>query len=248
MVIEGLSHGMPRVAMERGVLALSARNPRDSSDDRNRRVDERPYGGGPGMVMQAPPLAASLEAAQQAHGRGLVIAMSPQGERVTQAWLERLAKEQVLYFVCGRYEGIDERFIQTHVDLELSLGDFVLSGGELAAMAVIDGMARLLPGVLGDVGSAAEDSFSDGLLDHPHYTRPELWRGQAVPEVLVSGDHARIARWRLKQALGMTWLKRPDLLAGPALDATRQALLREWLAEQQELQQESGQGPKENDV
>jgi tRNA (guanine37-N1)-methyltransferase len=247
MVLQGLGFGMPRVAMERGAMRLSARNPRDFSGNRHRSVDDRTYGGGPGMVMQAPPLAAALDAAKQAHGPGLVIAMSPQGEKLSQAWLERLAQEKTLFFICGRYEGIDERFIRDEVDLELSLGDFVLSGGELAAMAVIDGVARLLPGVLGDAGSAREDSFSEGLLDHPHYTRPEVWRAQAVPEVLLSGDHARIARWRLKQALGVTWTKRPDLLSDLALDTHRQQLLREWLAEQRHTGQDSGQDPKEDD-
>ena len=160
-----------------------------------------------------------------------VILLSPQGERFDQHWAQRLSQQQGLVLLCGRYEGLDERFVKSEVDVELSLGDFVLSGGELAAMAVIDAIARLLPGVLGHAESAQNDSFSAGLLDHPHYTRPEVWRGEAVPEVLLSGDHARIARWRLKQALGNTWLKRPDLLDGIAMSDEVRTLLREFISE-----------------
>lgn len=225
-------HGMPRVAVELGKLALHARDLRDSSENRWRRVDDRPYGGGPGMVMEAGPLAASVQAAKAELRQARVVLLSPQGERFDQRWAERLAQEQELILLCGRYEGLDERFLRSEVDLELSLGDYVLSGGELAAMVVVDAIARLLPGVLGHAASAANDSFSAGLLDHPHYTRPETWRGQPVPEVLLSGDHARIARWRLKQALGQTWLKRPDLLEGIELDQEVRALLREFIAEQ----------------
>ncbi|MFP5304575.1 MAG: tRNA (guanosine(37)-N1)-methyltransferase TrmD [Gammaproteobacteria bacterium] len=225
-------HGMPRVAVELGKLALHARDLRDSSENRWRRVDDRPYGGGPGMVMEAGPLAASVQAAKAELRKARVVLLSPQGERFDQRWAERLAQEQELILLCGRYEGLDERFLRSEVDLELSLGDYVLSGGELAAMVVVDAIARLLPGVLGHAASAANDSFSSGLLDHPHYTRPETWRGQPVPEVLLSGDHARIARWRLKQALGQTWLKRPDLLEGIELDQEVRALLREFIAEQ----------------
>ena len=187
--------GMPRVAVERGALQLSGRQLRDFSGNRWRRVDERTYGGGPGMVLQAEPLAQAIEAARVAVGPAKVVLMSPQGERYDQAWAERLSREPALILVCGRYEGIDER-VMPQVDLELSVGDYVLSGGELAAMLVVDSIARLLPGVLGDEQSAASDSFSDGLLDHPHYSRPEVWRDQAVPEILMSGDHAAIRRWR----------------------------------------------------
>jgi len=225
-------HGMPRIAVELGKLALHARDLRDSSENRWRRVDDRPYGGGPGMVMEAGPLAASVQAAKAELRQARVVLLSPQGERFDQRWAERLAQERELILLCGRYEGLDERFLRSEVDLELSLGDYVLSGGELAAMVVVDAIARLLPGVLGHAASAANDSFSSGLLDHPHYTRPETWRGQPVPEVLLSGDHARIARWRLKQALGQTWLKRPDLLEGIELDQEVRALLREFIAEQ----------------
>jgi tRNA (guanine37-N1)-methyltransferase len=232
LVEQAGKHGMPRIAVEGGALQLSTRNPRDYSGNKWRRVDDRPYGGGPGMVMEAEPLTAAITASKEALGAARVIALSPQGEPLTQKWVERLAQEPALILVCGRYEGMDERFVRTQVDLELSLGDFVLSGGELAAMAVVDAVARLLPGVLGHEASAVNDSFSSGLLDHPHYTRPEQWRGQAVPEVLIGGDHAKVARWRLKQALGATWLKRPDLLDTLELDQEKRQLLGEFIAEQ----------------
>jgi tRNA (guanine37-N1)-methyltransferase len=231
LVEQVVRHGMPRIAVEGGALQLSTRNPRDYAQNRWRRVDERPYGGGPGMVMNAEPLAQAMVAARAAIGSARVIGLSPQGEPLTQAWVERLSKEPALIVLCGRYEGLDERVVAAEVDFELSLGDFVLSGGELAAMALIDAIARLLPGVLGDEQSAANDSFANGLLDHPHYTRPEQWRGEPVPEVLLSGDHAAVRRWRLKQALGQTWLKRPDLLAGLELDAEQTGLLREFIEE-----------------
>lgn len=230
-------HGMPRVAVEQGALELSLRNPRDHAQNKWRKVDERPFGGGPGMVMQAEPLGQSIEAAKSVLGAETkVLMMSPQGERMDQRWFERLSQEAGLIVLCGRYEGLDERLVTSAVDVELSLGDFVLSGGELAAMVLIDGIARLLPGVLGHAESAGQDSFSleSGLLDHPHYSRPEVWRGQAVPEVLMSGDHAKMARWRLKQALGRTWLRRPDLLDKLELDAEQQTLLREFVAELKE--------------
>lgn len=222
--------GMPRVAVERGALQLSGRQLRDFSGNRWRRVDERTYGGGPGMVLQAEPLAQAIEAARVAVGPAKVVLMSPQGERYDQAWAERLSREPALILVCGRYEGIDER-VMPQVDVELSVGDYVLSGGELAAMLVVDSIARLLPGVLGDEQSAASDSFSDGLLDHPHYSRPEVWRDQAVPEILMSGDHAAIRRWRRKQGLERTLLRRPDLLDSLKLDAEQIKLLREIITE-----------------
>ena len=225
-------HGMPRIAVEQGQLALSTRNPRDYSTNKWRRVDARPYGGGPGMVMEAEPLAAVVADAKQAIGAAKVVYLSPQGSRFDQRWAERLSAEPGLILLCGRYEGLDERVLAAEVDFELSLGDFVLSGGELAAMVVIDAIARLLPGVLGDEQSAVNDSFSAGLLDHPHYTRPEAWRDAGVPEVLMSGDHAKIARWRRQQALGQTWLKRPELLDGLELDEDSRALLRDFIAKQ----------------
>ncbi|MGH8444020.1 MAG: tRNA (guanosine(37)-N1)-methyltransferase TrmD [Solimonas sp.] len=224
-------HGMPRIAVEQGQLALSTRNPRDYSTNKWRRVDARPYGGGPGMVMEAEPLAAAIRAAKASLGEARVVYLSPQGSRFDQRWAERLSAEQNLVLLCGRYEGLDERVLEAEVDFELSLGDFVLSGGELAAMVVVDAIARLLPGVLGDEESAANDSFSAGLLDHPHYTRPEVWRDAGVPDVLLSGDHAKIARWRRQQALGQTWLKRPELLDGLQLDEDSWALLRDFIAQ-----------------
>ncbi len=232
MVEQVTRQGMPRIAVETGALQLKAHDLRDYSENRWRRVDDRPYGGGPGMVMEAGPVAAAVTDAKASPGKALVVLLSPQGERFDQRWAERLAKEPALVLVCGRYEGLDERFVQTEVDFELSLGDFVLSGGELAAMVVVDAIARLLPGVLGHAASASNDSFSAGLLDHPHYTRPETWRGQPVPEVLLSGDHARIARWRLQQALGQTWLKRPDLLEGIEMNDEVRTLLRQFIAGQ----------------
>jgi tRNA (guanine37-N1)-methyltransferase len=222
--------GIPRKAVEAGVLTLSARDIRDYSADRDRRIDDRPYGGGPGMVMEAEPLSQAIAAARAAIGEALVIGLSPQGEPLTQDWVRRLARQPGLILLCGRYEGPDERAMQA-VDVELSLGDFVLSGGELPAMALVDAVSRWLPGALGHEQSAPNDSFAGGLLDHPHYTRPEHWRGEAVPEVLLSGDHAKIARWRLKQSLGTTWLKRPDLLAGLELSREQTELLREFMAE-----------------
>jgi len=225
-------HGMPRIAVEQGQLVLTTRNPRDYSTNKWRRVDARPYGGGPGMVMEAEPLAAAVAEAKREMGAAKVVYLSPQGSRFDQRWAERLSAEPNLVLLCGRYEGLDERVLEAEVDLELSLGDFVLSGGELAAMVVVDAIARLLPGVLGDEQSAANDSFSAGLLDHPHYTRPEVWRDAGVPEVLLSGDHAKIARWRRQQALGQTWLKRPELLDGLELDEDSRALLRDFIARQ----------------
>lgn len=217
-----------------GRLALKTWNPRDYAGNRNRRIDDRPYGGGPGMVMQAEPLARTLEAIRADHSvaaAGPVIMLSPHGARFDQSWAQRLATGEDFTLVCGRYEGIDQRLIDQCIDVELSVGDVVLSGGELPAMMVIDAVARLCDGVLGDARSAREDSFVSGLLDHPHYTRPEQAIGAAVPAVLLSGDHARIARWREKQALGMTWQSRPDLLVRLNLSERQQVLLAEYIAE-----------------
>ena len=213
-------------------LELACWNPREDADNASGRVDDRPYGGGPGMVMQAPPLTATLDRVRAARADSAPVIMpSPQGERFDQRWAERLADGPGFVLVCGRYEGIDQRFVDAHVDVELSMGDVVLSGGELPAMMIIDAVARLLAGVLGDSRSAQQDSFTDGLLDHPHYTRPPSLAGGAVPEVLLSGDHARIARWREKQALGVTWQRRPDLLDRVVLSARQQALLDEYIAD-----------------
>lgn len=219
-------------AQERRLLEVAAWNPRDYTSDTHRTVDDRPYGGGPGMVMLAEPLRQAIRAAQAAApAPGRVILLSPQGERLVQRKVRALAKEQRLLLLCGRYEGLDERFVANEVDEELSIGDYVLSGGELAAAVLIDAIGRLREGALGNAESAAQDSFEDGLLDCPHYTRPERDGGQAVPAVLLSGDHAAIRRWRLKQSLGRTWLRRPDLLARLDLDKERRALLDEFITE-----------------
>ena len=229
--------GITRRAIDRGLYALDFHNPRDFTTDPHRTVDDRPYGGGPGMVMLAEPLMRSISAAraaqQAATGRsGRVIYLSPQGRRLEQAVVMELASEPGLVLLCGRYEGVDQRLIDREVDEELSLGDFVLSGGELPAMVLLDAIVRQLPGALNTAGSAQEDSFADGLLDCPHYTRPELYGSERVPEVLLSGNHAAIRRWRLKQSLGRTWLRRPDLLAARALSKTELKLLEEFRQEQ----------------
>jgi len=233
LVAEVGAWGVTGRAVERGLLALHTWNPRAYADNRHGSVDDRPFGGGPGMVMQGQPLEAALASARRARDDPApVIALGPAGERFDQAMAERLAAGPGAILVAGRYEGIDERFVRAHVDFELSIGDYVLSGGELAAMVVVDAVSRLLPGALGHEDSAAEDSFSAGLLDHPHYTRPRDDGRGDVPEVLFSGDHAAIERWRLKQALGRTWLRRPGLLDGVPLSDEARALLREFIAEQ----------------
>jgi tRNA (guanine37-N1)-methyltransferase len=216
-------------AQERQLLEIVTWNPRDYSNNKHNRVDERPFGGGPGMVMSVPPLQATLaQAIQAAPMVAKVIHLSPQGQRLTQAHVSRLSQEQRLLLLCGRYEGIDERFINLYVDEELSIGDYVLSGGELGATVLIDAIGRLKEGTLGNSESAQQDSFSDGLLDCPHYTRPKEIEGLSVPDVLLSGDHAAIARWRLKQKLGRTWLRRPDLLSLRTLTPYEQSLLAEF--------------------
>ena len=230
------AYGVVGRAVERQLLSLQCENPRDQAEDVHRTVDDRPYGGGPGMVLKYEPSARAIRQAKDSLPEGSpVICLSPQGKVFDQASARRLSGLQGFILLAGRYEGIDERLIENEVDEELSLGDFVLSGGEIAAMAVIDAVARLLPGVLGDDESAEQDSFMDGLLDHPHYTRPELVAGQSVPAVLLSGDHARIARWRYKQALGRSFLRRPDLVEKLNLDHEQQSLLDEFLKEQGEL-------------
>jgi tRNA (guanine37-N1)-methyltransferase len=223
--------GIQSRALERGLLELVTWNPRDYTRDRYGAVDDRPYGGGPGMVLQVQPLHAAIAAARRAAGPAPVIYLSPQGQRFNQEQARELAARERLILVAGRYEGIDERLIEQAVDAELSIGDYVLSGGELPVLVVVDAVTRLLPGALGAEGSAREDSFMDGLLDYPHYTRPEEIEGLRVPRVLLSGDHARIRRWRHKQALGRTWQRRPDLLEGLVLDAEQQALLDEFIEE-----------------
>lgn len=233
MVDQVVEYGVVGRAVERQLLSLECRNPRDHASDVHRTVDDRPYGGGPGMVLKYEPAARAIQEAKQGMPDGCpVICLSPSGRVFDQDEARRLAGLQGFVLLAGRYEGIDERLIENDVDEELSLGDFVLSGGEIAAMAVIDAVTRLLPGVLGDEESASQDSFMNGLLDFPHYTRPELIDGKRVPAVLMSGDHARIARWRYKQALGRSYLRRPDLVEKLQLDSEQQQLLDEFLKEQ----------------
>jgi tRNA (guanine37-N1)-methyltransferase len=224
--------GITRRALEQGLWSLGLWNPRDFTSDNYRTVDDRPYGGGPGMVMLAEPLAKSIAAAKAAAaGPARVIYLSPQGRPLDHGRVVSLAAEQQLVLLCGRYEGVDERLISRCVDEQVSIGDYVVSGGELAAMVLIDALVRQLPGALGDQASAAQDSFVEGLLDCPQYTRPEVYDGDAVPAVLLSGHHAQIARWRLKQSLGRTWLRRPELLGRRALSAEESKLLEEFRQE-----------------
>ena len=219
-------------ACERGLLSIGQVSPRDFASDRHRIVDDRPYGGGPGMVLKYEPLRDAIRAARSQLPPGSAeFILSAQGRPFDQALARELAAGPGLLLVAGRYEGIDERVIQGEVGEELSLGDFVLSGGELAAAVVIDAVARLIPGVLGHEASAEEDSHMSGLLGHPQYTRPEQADGMAVPEVLVEGHHEAIRRWRLKQALGRTWLRRPELLELRAMNAEEEALLQEFIEE-----------------
>ncbi len=231
MIREHSRHGIQGRAIERGLLELETWNPRDFSQDRHNTVDDRPYGGGPGMVMQVAPLRAAVHAARCAAPQAQVIYLSPQGSRFDQDRARELAGCEQLVLVSGRYEGVDERFITLEVDEELSIGDYVLSGGELPALVVIEAVTRLLPGALGDPESAVLDSFMDGLLDYPHYTRPETVDGLQVPEVLRGGHHAEIHRWRCKQALGRTWQRRPDLLDRLRLNSEQQELLDEFINE-----------------
>jgi len=232
MVRTVAAYGVVGRATERGLLSLNCVNPRDFATDVHRTVDDRPYGGGPGMVMKYAPLAESIRTARALVPEGCpVVCLSPQGRVFDQAMAKRLAAMPGLVLVAGRYEGIDERLIESHVDEEVSLGDFVLSGGEIAAMALVDAVARLLPGVLGDAESAQQDSFMEGLLDCPHFTRPEVIDGQSVPDVLLSGDHARIAAWRKKEALGRTYVRRPDLVERLNLSDEQRKLLDEYLTE-----------------
>lgn len=234
-------YGVVGRAVKNEIVNIDCINPRDFTKDRHRTVDDRPYGGGPGMLMKVEPLQRAIQAAkksQQARdsvsssdsspGSAKVIYLSPQGKKLDHQLVKELSTQQHLILLCGRYEGIDQRLIDQQVDMEISLGDFVLSGGELAAMVLIDAVARLLPEVLGHSVSAIEDSFEDGLLDHPHYTRPESYEGLDVPPVLLSGDHQAIEKWRLQQRLGRSWLKRPDLLEKKKLSESEQQLLAEF--------------------
>ena len=224
-------YGISRRAVENGLLALEVWNPREFTEDKHHTVDDKPYGGGPGMLMKVQPLKDAINAAKsKAQAQCPVIYLSPQGKPLEQADLARLAMLPEMILVAGRYEGIDERLIESTIDLEVSIGDFVASGGELPAMLLIDGVTRLLPGAVGDTDSVEQDSFSNGLLDYPQYTRPETEDGLTVPDVLMSGDHGKIARWRKMQSLGRTFEKRPDLISARTLTEEEKQLLDEYLA------------------
>lgn len=222
-------YGVTGRAIKNNLLTITYRNPRDFAYDKHKTVDDRPYGGGPGMLMMVQPLRDAIHAAKDELGDDTkVIYLSPQGRKLEQKGVYELSQQKKVIFICGRYEGIDERIIQTEIDEEWSIGDYVLSGGELPAMVVIDAIARFIPGVLHHESSAIEDSFANGLLDCPHYTRPEVLDGMAVPDVLMSGHHEEIRRWRLKQSLGRTWLRREDLLLNLALTDEEHCLLSEF--------------------
>ena len=227
-------YGISRRAVENGLLTLEVWNPREFTEDKHRTVDDKPYGGGPGMLMKVQPLKDAINAAKsKAQAQCPVIYLSPQGKPLEQADLASLAMLPEVILVAGRYEGIDERLIESVIDMEVSIGDFVASGGELPAMLLIDGVTRLLPGAVGDADSVEQDSFSNGLLDYPQYTRPETEDGLTVPEVLMSGDHSQIARWRKMQSLGRTFKKRPDLITARTLTEEEKQLLDEYLAKRE---------------
>lgn len=216
-------YGVVGRAIQQEVLSLNLLNPRDFTEDKRKTVDDRPYGGGPGMVMMVEPLSKAIDFARQQAPKAQVVYLSPQGQRFNHQAAKEMASRQEMILLAGRYEGVDERLLETQVDEEWSIGDFVLSGGELAAMVIIDSITRLLPNSLGNCESAEQDSFAEGLLDCPHYTRPEVFEHRTVPSVLLSGDHQGIRRWRMKQALGRTWLRRPDLIS--KLDLTDEQIM-----------------------
>lgn len=236
LVEQVTASGVVGRAADQGLIELHCWNPRDYTRDRHRTVDDRPYGGGPGMVMMVEPLADTIAAVRRQSPARLIY-LSPQGERIDQPLLAAELERGGVTFLCGRYEGIDERLLDAEVEAEWSLGDYVISGGELAAMVCIDAMTRLIPGALGHADSARQDSFSDGLLDCPQYTRPEDYRGRRVPRVLLDGNHRDIDAWRERQALGRTWLRRPDLLEQRQLDQRQQKLLQEFIAEYENTRQ-----------
>lgn len=237
--------GVTGRAIKKGLISLQCWNPRDFTYDKHRTVDERPYGGGPGMLMMVKPIRDAICTAKAVAGEGAkVIYLTPQGRKLDQRGVCELATNQKLILVCGRYEGIDERVIKTDIDEEWSVGDYVLSGGELPAMILVDSMSRFVPGVLGKQASAAQDSFADGLLDFPHYTRPEVLAGMAVPSVLLSGNHANIRSWRLKQSLGRTWLRRPEILKNLALTEEQRVLLAEFQREFYQHEKDDTAGEK----
>lgn len=230
-----LESGITGRAIRNGLMTLDVTNPRDFTSDVHRTVDDRPYGGGPGMLMKVEPIKkAILAIKEKADKPPKVIYLSPQGQPLTQNIVKQLSQNEQLILLAGRYEGVDERLLEHYVDYECSIGDYVLSGGELPAMVLIDSLIRLIPGALGHNESAPNDSFYSGLLDHPHYTRPETFEGDSVPEVLLSGHHKKIEQWRLKQSLGRTWRRRPDLLAARQLSEQEQQLLQAFIQEQNE--------------
>jgi tRNA (guanine37-N1)-methyltransferase len=232
MITAAASYGVTGRAIERNIVSLSVWNPRDYTQDKHRTVDDRPYGGGPGMLLKYPPLHDAVKSAKQAGGdTAKVVYLSPQGKPITQVLLSEACDIPQLILVAGRYEGVDERFVEIDCDDEWSVGDYVISGGELAALIVIDAVTRLLPGVLGHEESARQDSHTDGLLDYPHFTRPEQFEGYSVPDVLLGGNHADIDHWRMKQALGRTWQRRPDLLKNKNLSAEQEYLLQQFKSE-----------------
>jgi tRNA (guanine37-N1)-methyltransferase len=243
-MVEGAAcYGVTGRALGRGIWTLNCRNPRDFATDSYRTVDDRPYGGGPGMVMTAEPLNRALRAAREGlQASGIddapVVHLSAQGEPLTHRRVVELAARRGMVLLAGRYEGVDERILEREVDLEFAVGDFVVSGGELPALLLIDAVVRQLPGVLNDEQSKVEESFVDGLLDCPHYTRPETYEGRAVPAVLLGGDHSAIARWRRKQGLGRTWLRRPDLLSARGMNEEETGLLKEYLSDLIEVSDE----------
>ncbi|MEE9354338.1 MAG: tRNA (guanosine(37)-N1)-methyltransferase TrmD [Methylococcaceae bacterium] len=232
MIIQALCFGVTGRAIERQLVSVKTWNPRQFTDDPHQSVDDRPYGGGPGMVMMIKPLLQAMVAVKAGHeGTVKTVFLSPQGRKVDQQLINQATLDDRLILIAGRYEGVDQRFIDQEVDEEWSIGDYVISGGELAVLVVIDAITRLLPGVLGDAESAAQDSYMNGLLDCPHYTRPDNFQGQLVPAILTSGNHPAIAQWRLKQSLGWTWLKRPDLLKRLDLTTEQQQLLEDFKIE-----------------
>ena len=231
LVKQVIEYGVVGRAANQGLVQLNCWNPRDYTDDRHRTVDDRPYGGGPGMLMKVEPLQKTIAAVREQNQGARLVYLSPQGIPLRQEMLAEQVSAGTVIFLSGRYEGIDERLIQQEVDDEWSIGDYVISGGELAVMVCIDAMTRLIPGALGHQQSAQQDSFSEGLLDYPHYTRPEVFMGSKVPEVLMNGNHRQIQDWREKQSLGRTWQRRPDLLERLVLDDRQLALLDEYIAE-----------------
>jgi tRNA (guanine37-N1)-methyltransferase len=233
-MLDTLKFGIVYRAIQRGLLDIFCINPRDYTEDKNRTVDDAPFGGGPGMVMMAKPLHQAIITAKARLPQAKVIYLSPQGKRFDQALAKEAAQTGDVIMIAGRYDGIDQRIIDECVDEEWSLGDYVISGGELAALVMIDAISRCIPGVVGDAGSVIDDSFYQGLLKHPQYTRPECYHQREVPKVLLSGNHRHIAQWRKKQSLGMTWLKRPDLLEKKSLSQEARKLLDEFIKEQSE--------------